>query len=227
MDAPSPNQCGNELIQQAFARLLETHRAVLTMTTGGCARYAFSTDIDYCLDRRGFPLFVYSSTNPHHHLVVTNTTMDLRLPHEIDAEGNELSILILTGMLRLVDPGDHDSIDRHFRYYETAIENYTRGSRRLYRFEPERAGFELFSGERRSVPLDQLIRRNPFGRREEERLLAYCRQSMPAGQGEPAGVDLLGIDVRGKSGIERIAFRQPIERPGDVMAFVAAYCKGG
>lgn len=224
MDAPSPNQCGNELNLQAFHRLLESRRAVLTMTTGGCARYAFSTDIEYCLDRRGYPLFIYASGNPHHHLIVTNTTMDLRLTHEVDQEGNELSILILTGMLRLVDPGDHDSMDRHFRYFGTAAENYTRGSKRLYRFEPERAGFELFSGERRALALDQLFRRNPFSRREEERLLDYCRQSMS--KNEPVGIDTGGIDVRKGAGFERLSFAQPLSVAGDVMAFVAAFSKG-
>jgi len=227
MDVPSAKQCANERSRQAYHRLVESRNAVLTMTTGGCARYAFSTDIHYCLDRKGHPLFVYASSNPHHHLVVTNTTMDLRLTHEIDPEGNELSILILTGMLRLVDPGDHDSLDRHYRYFEVTVENYTRGSRRLYRFEAERAAFELFSGERQNVPLSTVIRKNAFTRKEEDRLLDYCRQSMNVGKDViPVGVDGMGIDLRKAGGFERLNFGETITTSGEVMAFVASYSKG-
>lgn len=224
---PSPKQCANELSRQAYHRLLESRSAVLTMTTGGCARYAFSTEIQYCLDRKGHPLFVYASSNPHHHLVVTNTTMDLRLAHEIDPEGNELSILILTGMLRLVDPGDHDSLDRHYRYFDITVENYTRGSQRLYRFEAERAGFELFSGERQNLPLSAVIRKNAFTRKEEDRLLAYCRESMHARKDViPVGVDGMGIDLRKAGGFERLNFADAVTTTGDVMAFVASCSKG-
>jgi len=226
MDVPLPKQSGSELNRQAYQRLIDTRKAVLTMTTGGCARYAFSTDIEYCLDRRGNPLLIYTSGNPHHHLVVTNTTMDLRLPHELDAEGNELSILILTGLLRLVDPGDHDSIDRHDRYFGRPIENFTRGSHRLYRFEAERAGFELFSGQRLELSLSHLICKNPFSRKNEERLLDYCRQSVASDRNiQFMGIDQTGIDIRNDGFFQRIPSGQSWTTPGDVMAFVAAQSK--
>lgn len=222
MDAASPNQSANELERQASNLLINSRRAVLTMTTGGCARYAFSSDIDFCLDRKGAPLLVYASNNPHHHLVITNTSMDLRIAHQIDHEGNELSILILTGMLRMVDPGDHESIDRYHRYFGIVIENFSRGSNRLYRFEAQRAGFELFSGERKNVGIDSLIRKSIFSRKEEEKLIDYCRSSFPVDRhGEAVGVDSGGIDFKCVSGINRLSFPAPVNTAGQAMAYIA------
>ena len=167
----------------------------LAMATGGCARYAFCVDAGYCLDRRGYPLLNYSSPNPHHHLILTNTTMTLRLPHVVDAEGNEMSILIVTGMLTLVDPGDHDSIDRHARHFQSITENYSRGESRLYRLVPDGACFELFSGKRLSVDLPALVRRNLLSSREEDSLMAAIDRA-PYAPVELVGIDEHGIDLR-------------------------------
>lgn len=166
------------------------------MATGGCARYAFCVDVGYCLDRRGYPLINYASPNPHHHLILTNTTMTLRLPHSIDAEGNEQSILIITGMLTLVDPGDHDSIDRHARYFQSVTENYSRGESRLYRLVPDSACFELFSGKRLNVERSEIFRRNTLSPREEAALIEGGNGTNGLSPPHLVGVDAYGIDTR-------------------------------
>jgi len=205
MDGINPDQYKSsslaELNQQAFARLRGQFTAILAMSTGGCARYAYSSDAPYCLDRRGFPITCYSSPNPHHHLILTNSTMTLRLVHQLDPEGNEISILILTGMLRLVDPGDHDCLERHHRYFGLPIENYSRGITRLYRLEPEQVCFELFSGKRIPLGVDSIIRRNLFSEKEEKSLIEaaqlHFRRSMSGTDTGilVAGVDGFGVDV--------------------------------
>jgi len=206
MDSVSPDQCTSsatpdEQASQAYALLLASHTCILAMTTGGCARYAFSTDSHYCLDRRGYPLLNYSSTNPHHHLIMTNSTMDLRLVHRIDADGNELSLLLLTGMLHLVDPGDHENIDRYARYFDFPTENYSRGSSRLYRMIPDKACFELFSGERINLNLGKIIKKHPFTDKEELQLVSFGNQCLRAQKNTRlpltmAGVDAFGVDIR-------------------------------
>jgi len=220
MDTISPDQYQSgqveDRIAQAYSLLSNRRQAVLAMSTGGCARYAFSSDIHYCMDRRGYPLINYISANPHHHLIITNSTMDLRLVHQIDAEGNELSLLILTGMLKLVDPGDHDSIDRHCRYYKSVTENYSRGASRLYRFIPETACFEQFSGERLPMPVASLIRRNPFSEKEELVLIDSCQQHFlklgnPSVPVLVAGVDGHGVDLKMKDGIAYRPFAETVE----------------
>jgi hypothetical protein len=201
--------------QQAFDLLRGRFAATLAMATGGCARYAFCLDVGYCFDRRGYTLLNYSSPNPHHHLILTNTTMTLRLPHNVDSEGNELSILIITGMLTLVDPGDHDSIDRHARYFQSITENYSRGESRLYRLVPDGACFELFSGKRLDVDLPAIVRRNLLSPREEEQLIAEKNTRIDTSTSTLVGMDAYGVDLR--LGTE-LRFRPfgaaPVDRPG-------------
>jgi len=181
--------------QQAFDLLRRRFAGVLAMATGGCARYAFCVDVGYCLDRRGYPLINYASPNPHHHLILTNTSMTLRIPHSIDAEGNEHSILIITGMLTLVDPGDHDSIDRHARYFQSVTENYSRGESRLYRLVPDSVCFELFSGKRLEVERSVIFRRNILSPREEKALIEQGNNRKGWAIPQLVGVDAYGIDM--------------------------------
>jgi len=212
MDNVLPDLCqGATPDEQAYALLLASHTCILAMSTGGCARYAFSTDAHYCLDRRGYPLLNYTSTNPHHHLIMTNSTMDLRLVHRIDKEGNELSLLIVTGMLQLVDPGDHENIDRYARYYEFPTENYSRGSSRLYRFIPDKACFELFSGERINLNPGMIIKKQAMTDKEECQLIDFGNQCFRAQKNiqrpiSVAGVDSLGVDIKFGTSIIRKAF---------------------
>ena len=233
MDNQSPDQYQPDTIEhrveQAFDVLINQGKAVLAMTTGGCARYAFSADAPYCFDRRGYPLIHYSSANPHHHLIMTNSTMDMRMPHRTDADGNELSLLILTGMLRLVDPGDHDSIDRHVRHFGGIVENYSRGASRLYRFAPEKACFELFSGQRIPLPLEQLIRRNPFSEREEMQLIDHAHHCVAtAGKrhnlsGDIVGADAFGLDATNQGGaLSRLTFKHAVKDVSEATAAIEA-----
>ncbi len=201
----------DERSRQAFALYRSRYAGTLAMATGGCARYVFCTDVSYCLDRRGFPLIHYSSPNPHHHLILNNTTMTLRIPHRVDAEGNEHSILILTGMLELVDPGDHDSLDRHHRFFSMAIENYTRGANRLYRLVADSACFEMFSGQRLALDLDQLCRKNPLTGREEEQLVARLNEQSRQRKQPVAGVDAHGIDKKSGSSWVFHPFAEPLQ----------------
>lgn len=186
------------------------------MTTGGCARYAFSTDAHYCLDRKGYPLINYTSINPHHHLIMTNSTMDLRIVRDVDPDGIEQCIFLLTGMLVLVDPGDHDSIDRHARYFDTPTENYCRGASRLYRLVPEKASLELVSGERIPLNLEEVVRRSGFSDRDERLLVDFANHClrMQKNRVSPArvvGVDTCGVDMRVGNSIHRRFF------PAEVM----------
>lgn len=218
LDSISRDQCGalspEDQSIQAHSLLLSRHEAVLAMTTGGCARYIFSTDAHYCLDRRGHPLINYSSGNPHHHLIMTNSSMDLRLVHQTDADGNEMSLLILSGMLRLVDPGDHDSIDRYSRYYDTEVENYSRGTSRLYRFESAQACFEQFSGKRFPLTLEAIIRKNSFSEKDELSLLAFARDVLRvnkvSAETSVAGIDGAGVDLKRQGRFYRWTFSSPV-----------------
>lgn len=142
---------------QARALLQGGRTAVLTLATGGCARYAFSSEVSYVPDRRGFPLILYRSENPHHHLILSNTTMELRLVHEVDGEGNELTLVIATGMLRRVDPGDHDSLDRYHAAFHEWPDTGRRGRDRLYRFEPDHIRLEFFSGQRIALDKERVL----------------------------------------------------------------------
>lgn len=221
MDGITPDQYRNcsqeELNQQAYVLLRSHYTAVLAMSTGGCARYAYSSDAGYCLDRRGFPLTCYSSPNPHHHIIMTNSTMSLRLVHQVDKDGNEISILILTGMLKLVDPGDHHSLERHHRYFSASIENFSRGISRLYRFEPDQACFELFSGKRMPLGLDVLIRKNLFSEKEENHLIhaAQAHYNRFAGKERAitvAGVDGYGVDITINGQLHHRKFPESVEK---------------
>jgi len=210
-----------EQMRQAHALLRDRHEGTLAMATGGCARYAFCVDVPYCLDRRGYPLLHYSSPNPHHHLILTNTTMTLRLPHRVDAEGNEHSILILTGLLTLVDPGDHDSLDRHHRFFEVLMEHYPRGANRLYRLVPDQACFELFSGQRLNLDAPALARRNPLAAREEELLLERINRNIHPEQ-RIAGVDAYGVDQKKGPGWAFLPFPGPLTERSAVEAAALA-----
>jgi len=220
MDSVLPDLCRgatpDEQASQAYALLLESHACIVAMTTGGCARYAFSTDSYYCLDRRGYPLLNYTSTNPHHHLIMTNSTMDLRLVHRTDKEGNELSLLLLTGMLQLVDPGDHENIDRYSRYFDFPTENYSRGSSRLYRLVPDKACFELFSGERINLNLGMIIKKHRMTEKEECQLINFGNQCLRAQKNiqlpvSVAGVDSFGVDIKFGATIIRKNFPAEIQ----------------
>lgn len=215
MDSVSPDQCGGQQNTQAHSLLAGSHNGILAMSSGGCARYVFSTDARYCLDRRGYPLINYTSVNPHHHLIMTNSTMDLRLVDRMDQDGNELSLLILTGMLQLVDPGDHDSIDRYARYYDCPTENYSRGASRLYRMIPDKACFELISGQRLPLNLDAIIKRLIFTEKEELQLIAFGNQCLKCQKNmrfpmRVAGIDSFGADVRMNDVIMRWTFPTPL-----------------
>lgn len=223
MDDRSPDQCGaseSRRTEEAHRVLLLQPGAVLAMSSGGCARYAFSCDTHYCLDRRGYPLIHYTSGNPHHHLILTNSSMSLRLPHKIDADGNELSLLIITGALHLVDPGDHDSIDRHFRYFKRMAENFSRGAGRLYRFIPDGVFFELISGERQPLEINKLLKRNPFNERDESRLIEFASKHLrhlhiQAKVGDVIGIDGYGLDTEVKGTVIRKFFHTCVEAVGD------------
>ncbi len=207
-------------------RLYGRKQAVLAMASGGCARYAFSRDVCCCMDRNGFPLLAYESENPHHHLIMTNSGMTLRFdPEENPASDSRDDVLILTGMLVLVDPGDHDAIDRYTRFFGGEIENHTRGRRRLYRFDAKRADLEVLSGERTLLPLAALIRRNPFPEKQELSLVRHTNithrdviAKISAAALEPAehpakviGLDREGFDISVSGRIVRVHFAGEIE----------------
>lgn len=201
--------------------LLNNHKAVVAMASGGCARYAFSMDVDYCLDRLGYPLVHYSSDNAHHHLIVTNSTMDFRIVLDAAPDGMELSILILTGMLTLVDPGDHDNIDRHSRYFDENIENFSRGNERLYRLIADQARLELFSGRQYALPLQEIIRRSTWAPGEERTLIAFgnseiCHTTDDTNMLRIVGIDGQGVDISDASNmIRRLSFQGHVDNLTD------------
>lgn len=206
------------IIQNTRYLLNNRHQAVIAMSSGGCARYAFSLDVDYCLDRQGYPLIHYSSDNAHHHLIVTNSTMDFRIVRETSPDGMELSIFILTGMLTLVDPGDHDNIDRYSRYFDVNIENYSRGCERLYRFTPSQARNELISGENNVLPVSELIRKNVWTPSQEQFLLEQgssllADKSANSNELCFAGIDGYGADLVESGNITRLPFEQFVDNP--------------
>jgi hypothetical protein len=214
--------------QEAAELLAVARQGVLTLATGGCARYAFSFDMPFCLDRRGSPLLFYASGNPHHHVILTNTTLSLRLPHHIDPDGTEQSLLLLNGRMHLVDPGDHDSLDRHYRYFEQDIENFTRGERRLYRLRIEQAFFESFDGAHTPVAPARLLRRNPFAPARERTLIVTCQRLFdamapgPDGPRTVVGLDSAGIDFRDAGGIRRWSFPVAVSSGHEVEAALAS-----
>lgn len=232
MDAITPDQCKWPGLVNPAAIWRRHRAAVLAVASGGCARYVFSHDTAFMLDRKGFPLVHYASENPHHHLIFTNSLMEFRVVLETNPEGDELNILIATGLLRLVDPGDHDSIDRFLRYQDLEIENYSRGTNRLYRFEPAHARFELFSGERTPIVLDTLLARNPFSAAAERRLAdGFARMVRDAGSTDAAcrlaGVDGHGADLVLNGNIRRVEFTAPASSPAEAEAEIAALFRDG
>lgn len=192
---------------------MSTRRGVLTLASGGCARYAFSTDVTYCLDRRGHPLILYASGNPHHHLIMTNSSVELRLIYQLDRDGQEEQIMLLIGMLRMVDPGDHDSLDRHARYFGQPIENYTRGNNRLYRLEPEHVLIEHISGARTPLPLHDVVRRNMLKKSAEMEAIRKAQLHVPA---QILGVDALGMDGHDGRRMVRWHFTRPLTAGSDM-----------
>ncbi|HMP73976.1 MAG TPA: hypothetical protein PKE55_12005 [Kiritimatiellia bacterium] len=213
-----------------FRTWISQRETVLALASGGCARYAFSATAQLCPDRKGAPLVAYESANPHHHMIMSNSGMTLRFTLSYLPDGTEDLILILAGRLILVDPNDHDALDRYLRYFGGSLDNHSRGARRLYRLHSERAHLEQVSGASTPIPLDRLILRNPFTEKEEAALIRLLESeglphlkrwaNDPPMPPRVAGIDAFGLDLRVGDILVRHQPDRPFKTPADLRSMI-------
>jgi len=92
-------------LQWLTDRLRAGCRGVLAPASGGCVQYLLSADVDVHLTPSGRLQVRAPDRSASQQALLAQTTLSLRIPLRVDADGTERELLILAGHLR---PGDGD-----------------------------------------------------------------------------------------------------------------------
>lgn len=226
---PDPIDSARQLLAGSFSGILSTQ----SQAQPG---YPFGSLVTFCLDYRGWPLFLLSHLAQHSRNLEADPHVALTLVESGSGDPLQRPRLCLLGSMEAVADGESDAINRYHRYYPDGPHYFSRLNFHFYRLRPERAHIVAGFGLARWLDMDRLITANPFQPREEELLLRDLNQNLQAELGKErprlpisareeicpdcavVGVDAWGLDMRQNEGLQRLPFAAHLGNFAQVMA---------
>lgn len=226
---PDPIDSARQLLAGSFFGILSTRSQAMP-------GYPFGSLVTFCLDYRGWPLFLLSHLAQHSRNLEADPHVSLTLVESGSGDPLQRPRLCLLGLMEAVADGESDAINRYHRYYPDGRHYFGRLNFRFYRLRTERAHIVAGFGLARWLDTERLIAANPFQPREEELLLRDLNHNLQAELGKErprlpistrqaicpdcaaVGVDAWGLDLRQNEGLKRLPFAVPLGNFAQVMA---------
>ena len=183
--------------------------------------YPFGSVTPYCADSEGRPIIYISTIAQHTKNILANSKVSLTVlensieSDDVQARGRVTCI----GDARRLNADDTKAAgERYFRYFPSAQQYDGTHDFEFFRLDLVRVRYIGGFGKIYWVEPQEFVRRNPFSRAQELRIVQHMnqdhsdvvRRSVGGGAAEMVGIDAEGFDVLKGDRKVRIAFDTPV-----------------
>ena len=232
-------QSGEQHARSARDLLAGTFHGVISSHSSELEGYPFGSVVPFVLDGDGMPLMLLSHLAQHSRNLERRPQCGLTVVETGDGDIQQLSRLSAIG--DVTSGATEDDMQRYFRHFPQTRAYHSELGFRFFRFRPIRFHWNAGFATARWFGPDRILRGNPFGGDEEERLLGRLNSEHPETLSRilmqqmkldadaaftTVGIDSEGMNLRVDEHLVRIAFPHDVSSPDQIQKTVAEMAPG-